>query len=89
MDSSPSTSGSLMTNGAVNRGNNQISNGPKLVDESKIAVKFEQKIADAKPEPFICAACNDKIVDRYMLRALDKLWHEDCLKVNKFIQLQN
>lgn len=36
-------------------------------------------------EPFVCAGCGGKIVDRFMLKALDKLWHEDCLKVeNEF-----
>lgn len=29
----------------------------------------------------ICAECSQRIRDRYMLRALGKLWHEDCLTV--------
>ncbi|XP_069819698.1 LIM domain only protein 3 isoform X1 [Dendropsophus ebraccatus] len=33
---------------------------------------------DTKPKG--CAACNRKIKDRYLLKALDKYWHEDCLK---------
>ena len=28
----------------------------------------------------ICAGCGKHIADRYLLRALDLLWHEDCLK---------
>jgi rhombotin-1/3 len=28
----------------------------------------------------ICAGCGKHIMDRYLLRALDLLWHEDCLK---------
>ncbi|VDD92569.1 unnamed protein product [Enterobius vermicularis] len=28
----------------------------------------------------VCAACSLHIYDRFMLKALDKLWHEDCLK---------
>ncbi|VDN52212.1 unnamed protein product [Dracunculus medinensis] len=28
----------------------------------------------------ICAACSSQIVDRFMLKALGKFWHEDCLK---------
>ncbi|MFH4973402.1 hypothetical protein AB6A40_000111 [Gnathostoma spinigerum] len=28
----------------------------------------------------VCAACSSKIRDRFMLKALGKLWHEDCLK---------
>ncbi|XP_048401808.1 rhombotin-1 isoform X1 [Stegostoma tigrinum] len=27
-----------------------------------------------------CAGCSRKIKDRYLLKALDKYWHEDCLK---------
>ncbi|GAB6025995.1 hypothetical protein CHUAL_011961 [Chamberlinius hualienensis] len=27
-----------------------------------------------------CAGCKKKITDRYMLKALDLFWHEDCLK---------
>uniref|UniRef100_A0A3Q3DJG2 LIM domain only 1 n=1 Tax=Hippocampus comes TaxID=109280 RepID=A0A3Q3DJG2_HIPCM len=27
-----------------------------------------------------CAGCNGKIRDRFMLQALDRYWHEDCLK---------
>ncbi|CAF96744.1 unnamed protein product, partial [Tetraodon nigroviridis] len=33
---------------------------------------------DTKPKG--CAGCNRKIKDRYLLKALDKFWHEDCLK---------
>lgn len=27
-----------------------------------------------------CAACHKPIKERYLLKALDQLWHEDCLK---------
>ncbi|RWS04914.1 LIM domain only protein 3-like protein, partial [Dinothrombium tinctorium] len=27
-----------------------------------------------------CAGCQKKINERYLLKAIDKLWHEDCLK---------
>lgn len=33
----------------------------------------------------ICAACSSQIVDRFMLKALGKFWHEDCLKVSFFL----
>lgn len=33
-------------------------------------------------EEAVCAACSLRIRDRFMLRALGKLWHEDCLKVS-------
>lgn len=28
----------------------------------------------------LCAGCGEHIQDQYLLRALDLLWHEDCLK---------
>ena len=28
----------------------------------------------------LCAGCGKHIQDRFLLRALDALWHEDCLK---------
>lgn len=33
------------------------------------------------PSP-ICSGCNRPISERYLLRALDQHWHEDCLKCN-------
>lgn len=27
-----------------------------------------------------CAGCKKKILDRYLLKAMDQYWHEDCLK---------
>ncbi|RWS11530.1 rhombotin-like protein, partial [Dinothrombium tinctorium] len=27
-----------------------------------------------------CAACSEIINERFLLKAIDKLWHEDCLK---------
>ncbi|KAI4897642.1 hypothetical protein NFI96_006246, partial [Prochilodus magdalenae] len=49
-----------------------------------VSVKFVERIQmlsvqpDTKPKG--CAGCNRKIKDRYLLKALDKYWHEDCLK---------
>ena len=34
----------------------------------------------ASDPPKECAGCGKKIQDRYLLRALDMYWHEDCLK---------
>lgn len=28
----------------------------------------------------VCAGCSKVITERYLLKALDQLWHEDCLK---------
>ncbi|XP_041973064.1 LIM domain only protein 3 isoform X1 [Aricia agestis] len=33
-----------------------------------------------QPQPQICAGCSKVITERYLLKALDQLWHEDCLK---------
>uniref|UniRef100_A0A182T7W3 LIM zinc-binding domain-containing protein n=1 Tax=Anopheles maculatus TaxID=74869 RepID=A0A182T7W3_9DIPT len=32
------------------------------------------------PQQQLCAGCGKHIQDRFLLRALDLLWHEDCLK---------
>ncbi|XP_061420590.1 LIM domain only protein 3 isoform X1 [Lethenteron reissneri] len=42
------------------------------------AVQMLSVQSDGKPKG--CAGCNRKIKDRYLLKALDKYWHEDCLK---------
>ncbi|XP_050672709.1 LIM domain only protein 3 [Leptidea sinapis] len=34
----------------------------------------------SQPQPQICAGCSKVITERYLLKALDQLWHEDCLK---------
>uniref|UniRef100_A0A3B1IQ40 LIM domain only protein 3 n=1 Tax=Astyanax mexicanus TaxID=7994 RepID=A0A3B1IQ40_ASTMX len=49
--------------------------------ESVIIIQGIQMLSvqpDTKPKG--CAGCNRKIKDRYLLKALDKYWHEDCLK---------
>ena len=30
--------------------------------------------------PNVCHGCNQIIKDKYLLKALEKFWHEDCLK---------
>ncbi|XP_043212944.1 rhombotin-1-like, partial [Amphibalanus amphitrite] len=39
-----------------------------------------EEMAGAQTGRQNCAGCGKPISDRYMLRALDLLWHEDCLK---------
>ncbi|GBP03740.1 Rhombotin-1 [Eumeta japonica] len=36
--------------------------------------------AQQNQQPQICAGCSKVITERYLLKALDQLWHEDCLK---------
>ena len=44
-----------------------------------MSVKAEtQKTSGTGPQE--CAGCGKKIQDRYLLKALDMYWHEDCLK---------
>ncbi|CAM1319194.1 LMO1 (predicted) [Pycnogonum litorale] len=31
-------------------------------------------------DSFVCAGCNRPIKDRHMLKAVDQVWHEDCLR---------
>lgn len=51
---------------------------PQQQDTAAVAVRGK---TDPAMAPYMCAKCNKKIVDRYLLEALDKYWHEDCLKV--------
>lgn len=37
--------------------------------------------SNANPTP-VCSGCHRAILERYLLRALDQHWHEDCLKCN-------
>lgn len=32
------------------------------------------------PAPVDCCSCHKPIRERYLLKALDQFWHEDCLK---------
>lgn len=40
----------------------------------------QQQRPSSHQDENICAGCNKSIKDRYLLEALDKRWHEDCLK---------
>ncbi|XP_073645097.1 LIM domain only protein 3 isoform X2 [Tursiops truncatus] len=46
--------------------------------EKSFGIQMLSVQPDNKPKG--CAGCNRKIKDRYLLKALDKYWHEDCLK---------
>ncbi|XP_005664100.1 LIM domain only protein 3 isoform X3 [Sus scrofa] len=46
--------------------------------DSVLGIQMLSVQPDTKPKG--CAGCNRKIKDRYLLKALDKYWHEDCLK---------
>ncbi|XP_046993638.1 LIM domain only protein 3-like [Schistocerca americana] len=41
-------------------------------------VKAEPQKSSSPPQE--CAGCGKKITERYLLKALDLFWHEDCLK---------
>ena len=43
-----------------------------------MSVKAETQKTSGGPQE--CAGCGKKIQDRYLLKALDTYWHEDCLK---------
>ena len=51
---------------------------------SSIAPKNLHQTSQITPSPqdppAQCAGCAQKILDRYMLEAVGKFWHEDCLK---------
>lgn len=47
---------------------------------SNISVNISSQQQQAGAPAQLCAGCGKNIQDRYLLRALDQLWHEDCLK---------
>lgn len=44
--------------------------------DKKLATQAKEKTQ----QQIVCAACSKPIRERYLLEALDKQWHEDCLK---------
>ena len=41
----------------------------------------DKKTGEEKPTKLkICAQCGEKIEGKFILRALDQFWHEECLK---------
>jgi rhombotin-1/3 len=57
------------SNNNNNNNNNNITNGTS-----------QQQSSSQNNSSQICAGCGKHIMDRFLLRALDLLWHEDCLK---------
>ncbi|XP_051660220.1 rhombotin-1 isoform X1 [Manacus candei] len=59
--------------------------GGRSADNEKVKCSLPQRgvpmlSVQPKGKQKGCAGCNRKIKDRYLLKALDKYWHEDCLK---------
>uniref|UniRef100_H3D8A4 LIM domain only 1 n=1 Tax=Tetraodon nigroviridis TaxID=99883 RepID=H3D8A4_TETNG len=52
--------------------------GGRMVLDTEESVSLVSLQSREKPRG--CAGCNGKIRDRFMLQALDRYWHEDCLK---------
>ncbi|CAL8373084.1 unnamed protein product [Arctogadus glacialis] len=50
----------------------------RMLAKSSICVSLVSVRSREKPRG--CAGCNGKILDRFLLQALDLYWHEDCLK---------
>ena len=48
---------------------------------TKIKSEYPQQVyQQSNTTSQLCAGCGKHIQDRFLLRALDLLWHEDCLK---------
>ena len=41
-----------------------------------------QTLNNTQKGPMLCSGCNGKILDRYLLGAMDRYWHQACLKCN-------
>ena len=58
--------------------NNVLMSGFSLVEDKD---KEGKKEGEEKPRELkICAHCKKKIEGKFLLRALDQFWHEECLK---------
>lgn len=62
-----SSSSAATINGVTNNNSNSNNNGTTQQSSQNNSSQ-------------ICAGCGKHIMDRFLLRALDLLWHEDCLK---------
>ena len=58
--------------------NNALMSSFSIVDDKDNEGKREE---DERPRELkICAQCEKKIEGKFLLRALDQFWHEECLK---------
>ena len=48
-----------------------------LVPSGAMQISTETTAMSERQE---CSGCKKKITDRYLLKAMDQFWHEDCLK---------
>ncbi|XP_034490452.1 paxillin-B isoform X2 [Drosophila innubila] len=68
-----------LSNGNVVNNNNNNSNNNNNNNVQSIAAAANNNNNNNNGSQ-LCAGCGKHIQDRYLLRALDMLWHEDCLK---------
>ncbi|XP_030079291.1 paxillin homolog 1 [Drosophila hydei] len=66
----------LSNGNSVNNSNNNNNNNNSNVQSIAAAANNNNNNNGSQ----LCAGCGKHIQDRYLLRALDMLWHEDCLK---------
>src|SRR5262249_6868293 len=86
MDSAPSSSSSSASSSAAVPGGSV--GGVHASSQQPPAVKVENG-GTTELSSHNCAGCQCRIADRYMLEALGKFWHEDCLKVRLFAHAIN
>ncbi|KAH9424166.1 Protein with similarity to mammalian ELMO [Dermatophagoides pteronyssinus] len=62
-----------------NSSNNSGTKSSKFIQNSHHQLHQQQKPKSSSPPPK-CFGCHKPILERYFLKALDQIWHEDCLK---------
>jgi len=72
----PNSSAAPNVNGFIHPHNNNHLQKP--FHPIRPQMKIEK--TDPSEKPYHCARCAQRIVDKYLLKALDQYWHEDCLK---------
>lgn len=60
--------------------NHHSSNGTSSQQQQQQPQQQQSSQQQQNNSSQICAGCGKHIMDRFLLRALDLLWHEDCLK---------
>lgn len=70
------------TTSSVPSSSSSVSGMNLMMDSGQCVAKTRQTSAGSSAEPFLCANqdCKKKITDRFLLKALDHYWHEECLK---------
>lgn len=55
-------------------------NNPSIIGDKSKEGNNRKQAEEATAKLKTCAQCGEKIQGKFLLRALDQFWHEECLK---------